>query len=1075
MYKNSTYYGLVSSGRAFTFSGSLVGSSTLALTDDDIMEGGLQIDEALTADSSITVGGIVTSQLKLTLNNFEGRFSSFTFDESVTITGSLTIDTESVTLPTYHIIDYNVGPNVIEVIALDYTDLLNAQLPATLTGSTYKAAVTNIATAGGMTATFSTTANTRLNVAASDLAQIDPAKETYKSALLYILQKCNVYARIQSGTELYLYYIEPTATPVPIDEGMIVKLDIDGPHAPTLAAVRAYTSDALIASGTPGYNITLEGNPLITTADPATLLSQLSGISFYNFSLESIGDPSVQIGDYITIGGAQQALVASKSYKQGGYMTTALQWSFDNKAEFTYAQNGEQGQAITNEITGAIDDLEIGGRNLVEDSNFKNKVIDATNVWTNNGDGTITASATATGQYTTNTNARTDLYQTDYAEEVIQEGTDITISFEYKIEEALTYGTNNAWVGLFIQYLDAAGTNSFSVLGPTGMPTAVTDGWVRAEATFTLRQTPTTFGRLWMYFRDTAGTVSFRHPKIEIGQKATDWELAPEDVEGEIAEAAKTATNYLSIDSSGIMVADLANGQQTPSTATGRNVFIDSDSVDIRDGQTVLASFGSDVVVGDSAGTHLKISNRSIDMKQGSGTKIAHFGYTYGSGQVTTDPYYDLGARNASANIGDYSLIEGYNNAASAYCAHAEGYGTRASGLQAHSEGTGTTASGKRAHAEGYNTTASGDYSHAEGYGTTASGDNYAHAEGYNTTASGRASHAEGYNTTAGGGAAHAEGQGTSASEAEAHAEGLGTSASGLASHAEGSGTSASGRYSHAGGRKTIAGKESQTVIGTYNIEDTAATTTHPDGDATHGEYALIIGNGFVIEDDEYRRNAFAIDWKGNIKHQTGKPLPTLSYGTCSTYATTAAKLITLDADMNFTLTPGSIIGVKFDNTNTAQDPTFTIMRGNTTLAAALPVWYNTAQITTGSLGAAGTANRPSYYMYDGTNWVFLSWSADSNTTYTPAALGFGYGTNTQSASTTARTATIAGYTLGVGGIVSIHFSNAVPAGATLNIRTRGAKPIFYHGAAITAGVIGAGQTATFIYDGTNYNLIGLI
>ena len=54
--------------------------------------------------------------------------------------------------------------------------------------------------------------------------------------------------------------------------------------------------------------------------------------------------------------------------------------------------------------------------------------------------------------------------------------------------------------------------------------------------------------------------------------------------------AAKTATNYLSYSSSGLVVGDM-----TASTL-GKNVLIDSDSVDIRNGSTVLASFGEDHV-----------------------------------------------------------------------------------------------------------------------------------------------------------------------------------------------------------------------------------------------------------------------------------------------------------------------------------------------------------------------------------------------------------------------------------------------------------------------------------------------
>lgn len=58
------------------------------------------------------------------------------------------------------------------------------------------------------------------------------------------------------------------------------------------------------------------------------------------------------------------------------------------------------------------------------------------------------------------------------------------------------------------------------------------------------------------------------------------------------------------------------------------------------------------------------------------------------------------------------------------------------------------------------------------------------------------------------------------------------------------------------------------------------------------------------------------------------------------------------------------------------------------------------------------------------------------------------------------------------GAMISIKFPNAVPAGATLNISGTGAKPIYYVGSAIIEDVIAAGVLATFLYDGTNYNLL---
>lgn len=72
--------------------------------------------------------------------------------------------------------------------------------------------------------------------------------------------------------------------------------------------------------------------------------------------------------------------------------------------------------------------------------------------------------------------------------------------------------------------------------------------------------------------------------------------------------AAKTATNYLSFNNSGLVVGDM-----TKSTL-GKNVLIDSDSVDIRNGTTVLASFGAKkITLGQNA------QDSVIDLCDGAG------------------------------------------------------------------------------------------------------------------------------------------------------------------------------------------------------------------------------------------------------------------------------------------------------------------------------------------------------------------------------------------------------------------------------------------------------------------------
>ena len=99
---------------------------------------------------------------------------------------------------------------------------------------------------------------------------------------------------------------------------------------------------------------------------------------------------------------------------------------------------------------------------------------------------------------------------------------------------------------------------------------------------------------------------------------------------------------------------------------------------------------------------------------------------------------------------------------------------------------------------------------------------------------------------------------------------------------------------------------------------------------------------------------------------------------------------------------------------------------------------------------------------------------ADNSHNHNFANLGQGYGTCSTAASTAAKEVTLANYVLQPGGIVVVKFTNSVPANATLNANSQGAKSIYYRGKAIVGGLINAGEFATFIYDGTYYHLINI-
>lgn len=83
-------------------------------------------------------------------------------------------------------------------------------------------------------------------------------------------------------------------------------------------------------------------------------------------------------------------------------------------------------------------------------------------------------------------------------------------------------------------------------------------------------------------------------------------------------EAAKTADNYISTDSTGIMVSENKGAtKETPSNATKNNVLITEQDVRIREGQTVLASYGKKTVLGDQNSNTVELASDGITLKDG--------------------------------------------------------------------------------------------------------------------------------------------------------------------------------------------------------------------------------------------------------------------------------------------------------------------------------------------------------------------------------------------------------------------------------------------------------------------------
>lgn len=187
-------------------------------------------------------------------------------------------------------------------------------------------------------------------------------------------------------------------------------------------------------------------------------------------------------------------------------------------------------------------------------------------------------------------------------------------------------------------------------------------------------------------------------------------------------------------------------------------------------------------------------------------------------------------------------------------------------------------------------------------------------------------------------------------------------------------------------------------------------------------------------------------------------------YGTSSTTASTAAKVVTC---ADFALAKGAIVAILFSTANTAATPTLNI---NGTGAKSIYIGASTPNATTNVL--KWSANTLIFVMYDGTYYRFLG-AVAAGTVARPRGANIWYGTCSTSATTAAKTSTIANFILTTGATVVLQMTTANTidnAAVTLNVNSTGAKTIYYENAATSATntlLWDVGDILIFTYDGT--------
>ena len=236
---------------------------------------------------------------------------------------------------------------------------------------------------------------------------------------------------------------------------------------------------------------------------------------------------------------------------------------------------------IDNDIINSIDNISIGGRNLLLNSSFTKDY----NKWTVSQHEIVTQDGIKCGHVSGSFSTAKDMYQ-DIFDQIKDDdylSQTYVVSADVKLVD-YTNGSTNPFLALYFSgHYDNNGSSSW--LGATYTGGNLTDGdlrllnnqgWKHVYCIVRFNKKPTTMG-FHIYGRDFEGDLYYKNVKLERGNKGTNWTPAPEDFEESVATVSNTLTDY--INSTEIIV-----GTQTAATGSWTGVAGFSE---LRDGQQI--------------------------------------------------------------------------------------------------------------------------------------------------------------------------------------------------------------------------------------------------------------------------------------------------------------------------------------------------------------------------------------------------------------------------------------------------------------------------------------------------------
>lgn len=166
-----------------------------------------------------------------------------------------------------------------------------------------------------------------------------------------------------------------------------------------------------------------------------------------------------------------------------------------------------------------VTNMNVGGRNYILNSRFQGLKETIYNKF--EGDSLIFVST-----YGAN-NSACDIVLDCVKDIIYKDGLTLTLSFEYYID-GIENIADGAFIGVELQFVDSEGTSTSQKFPITNLKAI--NQWGRYVGQLTNIDPSIT--NIYVHFikQQSNGSLKYRHPKLEIGDKVSDYSLAPEDL-----------------------------------------------------------------------------------------------------------------------------------------------------------------------------------------------------------------------------------------------------------------------------------------------------------------------------------------------------------------------------------------------------------------------------------------------------------------------------------------------------------------------------------------------------------------